>query len=240
MPDKLAGVFTGLVQAVGRVGSIRDQPSGVRLCVGYDRWDRPDGLLTGGDSVSVSGVCLTVVEIDEDEQRVSFDVIPETLSRTTLGDLRPNSPVNLETAVTPLTAMGGHFVQGHVDGLGRVTRVIEEGQDRRLTIEPLGGEPSESKDAAGLMDAIVPKGSITVDGVSLTIAKAGARDFEVALIPTTLQETTLGQVKKGQRVNLETDLISKTVIHYLRRQGDHRVAPEGLSMDTLRRGGFIE
>ncbi len=197
-------MFTGLIQTIGRVMAIEEQPTSARLYISYDHWDRHRATLHLGDSVSVSGVCLTVVELED--HALAFDVVPETLAKTTLGRLKPNDRVNLETAVTPTTPMGGHFVQGHIDGTGMVAAVHDHGPDRRLVIRP----------QQDLIPAIIPKGSVAVDGVSLTVAAVNESQFDVALIPTTLEKTTLADLATDQTVNLETDIISKTVIHYLR------------------------
>ncbi len=135
-------------------------------------------------------------------------MIHQTLGLTTLGELVVGDPVNLEPAVTPTTLLSGHVVQGHIDGVGLVGAVESAGNDRRLRIEP----PQE------LMEYIIPRGSIAVDGVSLTVAELGGSFFEVALIPTTLDLTTLGRAEQGQRVNLETDYLVKTVVHWLSRR----------------------
>lgn len=194
-------MFTGLIQAVGRVSSAADSAAGLRLAIRPEGWShRP----SRGDSIAVSGVCLTLVDVSADGDW-AFDVVPETLDKTTLGALRPGSRINLEHAVTASTLMGGHFVQGHVDGVGSVTR-IDRTDGWRLTITP----PTE------LMPFMAPKGSITVDGVSLTIAELSPSTVTIALIPTTLALTTLGELHPGDRVNLEADMLAKTVVNYLR------------------------
>jgi riboflavin synthase len=159
-----------------------------------------------GASIAVNGVCLTVVERasergDEPGAALAFDLSPETLSRSTLGDLRDGDPVNLERPVTLLTRMGGHLVQGHVDGVGDVeaVRPVEGGVEMAFSI------PGE------LERYVVEKGSIAVDGVSLTVTGTGPGRFEVALIPHTLEATTLGARRPGDRVNLEVDIMSKYV-----------------------------
>lgn len=158
----------------------------------------------------MSGVCLTLLGTPS-EFRVgilAFDVVEETLAKTTLGGLAPGDRVNLEHAVRADTLMGGHFVQGHVEGVGVVERVWDAGGDLRVTIRP----------GRDLMDAIVPKGSVCVDGVSLTVARVEGEAFDVALIPTTLAQTTLSGLRAGTRVNIETDMIARTVVNFLRRR----------------------
>ena len=158
-----------------------------------------------GDSISVNGCCLTVAGMQGRIAR--FDVVHETLRRTTLGGLAAGARVNLEHAVTVQTLLGGHIVQGHVDGLGSVIR-IAAADDHRIRIEA----------PADLQVAIVVKGSITVEGVSLTVAACEADWFEVALIPETLRRTTLGALTTNQRVNLEADYIARIVVSWLEQR----------------------
>jgi len=202
-------MFTGLVQAVGFVRDNRRSSSGTRLVIHPSGWSqRP----RAGDSICVAGVCLTVAKTTRTtkprDAYWAFDVIPETLDKTTLSSLADGDRVNLEHAVTASTLMGGHFVQGHVDGVGTVSRVSDRRGDYRVRVRV----------AAELMPAIVSKGSIAIDGVSLTIAATlpRSREFEVALIPETLARTTLGSLVVGRRVNIETDMIAKTVVNVLR------------------------
>lgn len=225
-------MFTGLVQATGLVRQVRPMAGGslVRLVVQPESWDyRPEV----GDSVCVSGVCLTLAAPGPQAAPPDwwpFDVVPETLSRTTLGGLGLASRVNLERSVTASTLMGGHFVQGHVDGVAEVV-AVRSGPDWRLLLRP----------PAALYPYLTPKGSVCLDGVSLTIAdllpdgpphagldKDGQATgspnapgdpggvFSVALIPTTLAKTTLGALQPGDRVNIECDVLTKAVVHTLR------------------------
>jgi riboflavin synthase len=150
-------------------------------------------------SVSVNGVCLTVVERGEDT--LAFDVTPETLSRSTLGRLRPGDAVNLERPVTLLTRLGGHLVQGHVDGLGEIVSLEPNEAGATVVVRP----------PAGLMRYIAEKGSVAVDGISLTVAGVSDGTFTVALIPHTLEMTTLGSTRVGDAVNLEADVMAKYV-----------------------------
>jgi len=225
-------MFTGIVQACGSVAGVEARPFGIRLVVDRRAWSGYHPR--DGDSVCVSGVCLTIAGFDD--ATLGFDVISETLDKTTLGQLVPGSVVNLEPAVTPSTPLGGHFVQGHVDGVGRITRAQSQGDESRITFEPL---PQDNGPNDSLMDTIVHKGSIAVDGVSLTVASVGRSDFEVALIPTTLERTTLGRAKAGDHVNLETDMINKAVVHLLRRRSEGGAGEKSkLTMNALRRAGF--
>lgn len=219
-------MFSGIVELMGRVARIDAVPAGRRLVVDTQDWEPASGPVRAGDSICVSGVCLTTVE--PEAGRVGFDVIAETLARTTLGDLAPGDRVNLEPSLTPATPMGGHFVQGHVEGVGIVSGV-QTGGDYRIRIEP----------PADLMPYIIPKGSITLDGVSMTVAAVEQAVFEVALIPTTLEATTLGIAAAGSRVNLETDIISRTVVHTLRQMVTEGEAGTGaVTRQLLRDAGF--
>ena len=187
-------MFTGLVQHRGRVASL----DGARLVV-----EAPLDVRVG-DSVSISGACLTVVE--SADGRVSFDVAEETFARTTLGGLGSGDQVNVETALRAGDPLGGHYVQGHVDGVGRIRSLEAEGDGVRMWI-----------DAPELARYCVEKGSITVDGVSLTVAETDDNGFAVALIPHTLAQTTLGALSPGDPVNVEADVLAKYVERLLGR-----------------------
>jgi riboflavin synthase len=189
-------VFTGLVRAVGTIVSVEGGSDGVRVQV-----DSPATAAAAaiGDSIAVSGVCLTVVAVDDG--RLSFDAVPETLARTSLGRLDTGSRVNLEPALRAGEPLGGHYVQGHVDGVGRVRSVDPEGDGKRIWIDA----PAE------LLRYVVGKGSIAVEGTSLTVADLDDAGFAVALIPHTLAETTLGTLAPGDPVNLEADVLAKYV-----------------------------
>ena len=227
MIPKLPTMFTGLVQHLGQIRSLEPSPAGRRLVVERGGWS---ASVAHGDSVCVSGVCLTAVQLEA--QTLAFDVVTETLEKTKLGDLRPGDAVNLEAAVTPHQPLAGHFMQGHVDGVGQIVTVRDDPQQWRVRVRP----PAE------LIDYLIPKGSVAVDGVSLTLAAVDeSGEFEVALIPETLSATTLGRARDGQRVNLEADILSKTVVHHLRRQGGSSRPPAGtpgVDMDLLHRAGF--
>lgn len=199
-------MFTGLVESGGRVEAVEVTPAGRRVAIAPN-WAHAVGA---GESICVSGVCLTVAEVNGQAGRLWFDVVPETLARTTLGRLAPGDRVNLERSATPSTLLGGHILQGHVDSLGRVQSVARAGE-RRVTVRP----------PADLMAYITPKGSVAIDGVSLTVARVepGAGVFEVALIPVTLARTTLEDLCVGSEVNLEADIVAKTVVHYVRHYG---------------------
>jgi riboflavin synthase len=186
-------MFTGIVAHKGSVVDVADDAEVSVLTV-------EAGLLadlTVGDSIAVNGVCLTAVAVQN--SRIDVEVVRETLSRSNLGALQPGDPVNLERPMPAQGRFDGHIVQGHVDGVGTVSQVVSDGDDRRLTIRV----------PTGLARFIVEKGSITVDGVSLTVTGVGSDQFEVALIPHTLEVTTLGLRKEGDPVNLEVDIIAK-------------------------------
>lgn len=209
-------MFTGLIQKIGTVKRI-SRGSGLVLEIGFEPWARP---LEKGESVAVNGVCLTVVNFDE--CRFTADVLRETESRTGLGELVPGTKVNLERALRAGDPMGGHIVQGHVDCRGAVLAKEPKGRDFRLRI------------ACGRVLAAqsVVKGSITVDGVSLTITGVGEDWLSVDLIPTTAAETTLGAKKVGDKVNLEGDVLGKYVAKSIPRKG--------LTEESLARAGFLD
>jgi len=195
-------MFTGLVQTVGVVAEAEARTGGLRLSVRASGWDYRPGL---GDSISVNGCCLTLAAGFDGLMR--FDVVAETLSKTTLGGLRVDSRVNLERSLAVGDLLGGHQVQGHVDGVGVVERVA----DWRVWVRP----------PVGLMVYMVPRGSICIDGVSLTLADVDPVGglIQVALIPTTLEKTTLGGWVAGTKVNIEADAMAKTIVHYLKHFG---------------------
>lgn len=190
-------MFTGIVEELGEVVGIDDLGDSVRLTL---RGPTVTSDARHGDSIAVNGVCLTVVDVLGDG-RFSADVMAETLNRSSLGALVVGSPVNLERAAALNSRLGGHIVQGHVDGTGEVTSRTpsEHWEVVRISLPP------------ELSRYVVEKGSITVDGVSLTVSAIGDDWFEVSLIPTTLGLTTLGEAEPGTRVNLEVDVIAKYV-----------------------------
>lgn len=188
-------MFTGLVESVGRVVELAPTSGGLRVRVATSL--APELVL--GESLAVNGVCLTVVAHDENE--VAADVGPETLSVTTLGGLRPGALVNLERSMRADSRFGGHFVQGHVDAVGRIEAVREDAEFRRLTV----GYPPQF--AAHL----IHRGSIAVDGISLTVAALDADRFDLMIIPFTMTHTNLQDAVVGTRVNLEFDMVGKYV-----------------------------
>jgi len=194
-------MFTGLIEELGTVQAIEHKDVGDRLVVASNFVTRD---LKNGESIAVNGVCLTALDVSATS--FAADVSPETLQRTTLGDLAEGSPVNLERAVTLATRLGGHMVQGHVDGRGIYVCTVEQGDFRTVTI----GFPAE------LARYFVEKGSVAVDGISLTIAELREDQFDIAVIPKTLQLTNLASHAIGDGVNLEVDVIAKYVERLLR------------------------
>jgi len=200
-------MFTGLVQSVGIIQSAVKSSAGRRIDVALDQKHAGEiKLVKLGDSVAIAGVCLTVCQITPDGA-IGFDVVEETLQRTTLGEKGPGQKVNIELSLRAGDPIGGHFVQGHIDAVAQVITVSSEAADRRITF-------SMPEDCRGL---IVEKGSVAIDGVSMTVAAAGTDDFSVAIIPTTWQLTTLGELLEGNNVNIETDILTRTVVNYLKQ-----------------------
>lgn len=222
-------MFTGIVQSLSTITELKPTPTGRRLFVDRGTLTCP---ISHGDSICVSGICLTAVDITD--QHLGFDVIHETLSKTRLGNLAVGDRVNLEPAVTPSQPLGGHFMQGHVDGLAVVDTIHDQQGEWRISFRPDDGY-------ADLMQWIIPRGSIAIDGVSLTLARVGDDTFDVALIPATLEKTTLGALKVGDRVNIEADILAKTIVHQMQRlQGGAAKPKSAFTMDLLRDAGFVQ
>jgi riboflavin synthase len=190
-------VFTGIVQDMGRIVALEPRAGDVRLRVAVDRL--PLDAVRSGDSIAVSGVCLTVVE--HDARGFAADVSNETLSLTTLGDLAPGSHVNLEPALRAGDPLGGHLVSGHVDGVGRVLSLAQDARSWRIRFET----PPD------LARYVARKGSIAIDGASLTVNEVEGREFGINIIPHTWRVTTIGGYTPGRRVNLEIDPIARYV-----------------------------
>jgi riboflavin synthase len=188
-------VFTGLVETTGKIAAVDHEEGGVRLSVTTPL----AAELADGDSVAVNGVCLTARGVDGDS--FAADVMEETLRRTSLGPLAAGDSVNLELPLRASDRLGGHVVQGHVDGVGNVESVTEDGFARIVRVAA----------PADLLRYVVAKGSIAVDGVSLTVSAVDDNAFEVSLIPETLERTTLGAAEPGRPVNLEVDVLAKYV-----------------------------
>ena len=212
-------MFTGIIECVGVVRGASFGSSGGKVSVDIGSLSAGVGL---GDSVSVNGVCLTVTKLAGSV--ADFDVSGETVGKSSIGKVRSGSAVNLERAMSAGGRFGGHIVQGHVDGVAKVAKVERQGDFVELRFS--AGEE--------LLGEIVAKGSVAIDGVSLTVAKMDERGFSVAVIPVTLKETTLGKVAAGDVVNVETDIICKTV----KKQLERMVGGGGLTVDKLRELGF--
>lgn len=212
-------MFTGLIETTCVVKSASASGGGMRLSVDLGK---PAGQVKVGDSIAINGVCLTVASLQGGV--AGFDVSGETLAKTTLGGLRAGSAVNVELAMKADGRFGGHFVQGHVDGVGTIKVIERQGQFADMIFT------AERK----LLDQMVVKGAVAVDGISLTIASMDDDGFSVALIPETLKKTTLGSVKIGDRVNIEIDIIAKMV----KKQLEKILPGQGLTAEKLIDLGF--
>ena len=207
-------MFTGIIEEVGVVS----RRSGAEMSI------LAETVLPGlaiGDSVAVDGVCLTVAAFSE--KGFVVQVSPETFSKTTLGSLQAGHAVNLERAMQPTTRFGGHFVLGHVDGVGRIQDVRDQGEFALWRFRA----PEE------VARYLVPNGSVAIDGISLTVVDPGRDSFGVAVIPTTLKKTKLAGKRPGDRVNMEADILGKHVYHYINRE------ERGVTVDFLQRHGFV-
>jgi riboflavin synthase len=217
-------MFTGIIQSVGNIAAIESKGGDARLRIETGTLDLAGAQL--GESIAVNGVCLTAVEFSP--LTFAADVSGETLARTTLGRLKPGAPVNLELALTPTSRLGGHLVSGHVDGVGRLVERRAEARSQRLRFEA----------PAALAKYIAEKGSICIDGVSLTVNAVNGARFDVNIVPHTADKTTLGQLKPGDEVNLEVDLIARYLERLLLGE---KAAEEGgdITIDFLSRHGFL-
>ncbi len=212
-------MFTGIVETTGQILSSQNVEGGKRLRI------KAGALAEGvtlGASVCVNGVCLTATANSREE--ITFDVIHETLTKTTLGAKQVGDRVNLERSLSVGDRIDGHFVQGHIDGTAVIKKVQSTARDFVLWLRP--------QDT--IAKYMIPKGSVAVDGVSLTIAEMRDSAFSVALIPTTLEHTTLSLLREGDLVNIESDMLARTIVHYL--EGIEKNG--GLSLQTLRQAGF--
>lgn len=217
-------MFTGIILAIGRIAGIEKRGGDVRLKINTGKLNLKDAQL--GDSIAVNGVCLTAIELGDNY--FCADVSNETLSRTILNNATINTPVNLELALTPATRMGGHIVSGHVDGIGKVINKKNDGRSIRFEIKA----PDE------LAKYIAEKGSICINGISLTVNSINGAVFNINIVPHTLKETTLGSTDIGANVNLEVDLLAR----YLERlmQGNQSIkACSTITEDFLNKTGFM-
>jgi riboflavin synthase len=213
-------MFTGIIAAIGELKVLTPKGGDISLQVDAGKLDLGDVKL--GDSIAINGVCLTVVT--QQGRMLTFDVSRETLERTSLGQVQIGSPVNLEKAMAVGERLGGHIVSGHVDGLGTVLAIEPSARSWKFRI----GLPTE------LEKYVAEKGSICIDGTSLTVNSVGDEWFEINIIPHTMQETIISEYKVGTQVNLEVDLIAR----YLERLLPHTPS-EGITKDTLAKHGFI-
>jgi riboflavin synthase len=213
-------VFTGLVEELGKVAVLETHAGGAKIVIAAQVVTEGTA---DGDSIAVNGVCLTALNIKPDS--FTADVSQETLNRSTLGSLKPGSPVNLERAVTPSTRLGGHIVQGHVDGRGAFISAANCGDFQTVRI----GYPAD------MGQYLVYKGSVSVEGISLTIASLTDTYFEIAIIPKTWELTNLSSLKPGDEVNLEADIIAK----YIERIISYRKPENPVTMEMLKDAGFV-
>lgn len=216
-------MFTGIIEALGVIKRMDKVGGDMRLAIDANSLDMSDVQL--GDSIAVNGVCLTAIEFDA--SGFVADVSNETISLTSLQSLKPGSEVNLEKALLPTTRLGGHLVSGHVDGLGTVVDKFEDARSIRLVIEA----PDE------LLKYIAAKGSICVDGTSLTVNAISASQFELNIVPHTQERTVIKYYTKGTRVNLEVDLIARYLERLLLHLPDDKRS--NIDMELLARTGFV-
>lgn len=216
-------MFTGIVEEIGRIIRIEKGANSSRLTVAGEKIFSDLKL---GDSVATNGVCLTVTDFSKGI--FTADVMNETLKRTNLGDLRQGSAVNLERAMVANGRFGGHIVSGHIDGTGVITKIEQDDIAVWYTIE------ADRK----IMKYIIEKGSVAIDGISLTVAKVTDRSFSVSLIPHTAKETVLGYKKTGDTVNLENDVVGKYIEHFLIFKDEPEVKTSGITKEFLLKAGF--
>ena len=211
-------MFTGIIEEIGTFGGL----SGGTIAIGA-KLVQSDAHI--GDSIAVNGICLTVTQFDAYGFRAA--VMPETVRRTSLAGLTHGAPLNLERALLPTTRLGGHFVSGHIDGVGEITEMREEGNAILMTV------------AAGdeILRGIVEKGSVALDGISLTVARVGTTDFTVSLIPHTRTVTNLGAKRVGSPLNIETDILGKYALKLLGGENSD-VRSTGVTRDFLLKNGF--
>ena len=216
-------MFTGIIEELGKIAALEKHAGGAKIKIAAK-------IVTGntseGDSIAVNGVCLTALNIEPKE--FSADISGETLNRSTLGSLKIGSKVNLERAVTVSTRLGGHIVQGHVDGKGKFLQAIQEGDFWTVRV----GFPKE------IAQYLIYKGSISVEGISLTIANLTDDYCSIAVIPKTWKLTNLSSLKNGDEVNLEVDVIAKYVERIM-LYGKREEKPDGVTMEKLQKLGFV-
>lgn len=217
-------MFTGIILAVGKIAAVQPKGGDFRLKIATGKLALED--VTLGDSIAVNGVCLTAVELGVDY--FCADVSNETISRTSLKTAQVGASVNLELALTPSTRMGGHIVSGHVDGLGSVVSIKQDGRSYRY----------QFKAPDGLAKYIAEKGSICINGVSLTVNNVNGATFDVNIVPHTLQETTLGELVVGKQVNLEVDLLARYMERLMKGEAAAR-SSGSVTEELLQNSGFL-
>lgn len=216
-------MFTGIIEELGEISSLEKRSDGAKIIISAQIVTRDS---VEGDSIAVNGVCLTAIDIKSDS--FAADVSGETLNRSTLGNLKVGTKVNLERAVTPTTRLGGHIVQGHVDATGKFLQAVKSGDFWTARV----GFPPE------ITKYLIYKGSISVEGISLTIANLKDGYFEIAIIPKTWELTNLHALQNGDAVNLEVDMIAK-YIERIMLSGQSPENPEGVTMENLQKLGFV-
>lgn len=216
-------MFTGIIEAVGKISAMESRGGDMRLQINTGQLDMSDVKL--GDSIAISGVCLTAVEFDKNS--FAADVSGETLAHTILGDLTKGDSVNLEKALTPSSRLGGHMVSGHVDGVGEIVSRTKDARSIRFQLQA----------PDNLIRYIARKGSVCIDGISLTVNEVDGDHFELNIVPHTLEQTTMAEFEPGRKVNLEVDVIAR-YLEQLIKSGDDLVG--GVSLELLRKQGFVK
>ena len=217
-------MFTGIIEALGTIAAMQEQGGDMRLYIRTGKLSLADVQL--GDSICTSGVCLTAVDLPGDG--FWADVSRETLNFTTLGDLTVGDPVNLEKSLTPSSRLGGHIVSGHIDGVGEVVSLAQDARSVRFVVRV----------PDNLARYVAHKGSICIDGTSLTVNAVNGSEFDLNIIPQTMAETVFSEYRPGSPVNLEVDVIAR----YLERllQGEGAASPDGLTYNTLMESGYLQ
>lgn len=216
-------MFTGIITELGKVESVQFGPKGARLCVRCPETSRASII---GDSIAINGVCLTVTDLKGDT--ACFDVSLQTLKVTTTSNLKAGDRVNIEPALRPSSRLGGHFVSGHVEDTGKIVSRKTIGNSEHIDIEA----------PETVMRYVIPKGSIAVDGISLTVVEVKQRTFSLVIIPHTLKLTTLGFKRVGDMVNLEPDMLAKYVAHFVSLYNKDASPEKGL-LSAMTRAGYI-
>ena len=214
-------MFTGLIKGLGQVYTVSSLKEGKEVSI---KWGSLISVFEIGDSISINGVCSTIIKQSKDNFTVQF--LKETLSKTTFSSIVSGQSVNLEPCITPSTALGGHFVSGHIDGLAKVVLLEKNDPFAVLTIEI----------EASFLNYTIPKGSIAIDGISLTIADIKNNLITVYIIPHTLNQTTLGSLKKGDSVNIEFDMIGKYLYNFYKNESQSK----DTFLSTLKKSGFVQ